>query len=300
MAASLSLLQRATKSDVRTSPFPYLVIKAALPDELYKQLASRFPAPSALGIDQSMNNSRWNYAAANVVKNQELDRLWKDFIAYQASPEFFHEICDLFYDEIHRRYPKQFPSAGYMQQMRVGLRECDSFRDKDVLMDAMISGNSPVQSATSVRTTHIDQGRKLFSGLFYMRKDEDDSIGGDLTISRFKPEFSTLEAKVGLFKGDYVDDANLEVVETVKYAKNTLVLFINTIESLHGVTVRQPTKHGRYFVNLVGDVITRLYRRRNGRHYYVRLAWPVDMAVPPASVIGERIWAQASRMRAGD
>jgi len=300
MTSPLSVLQKATKDDLRTSPFPYIVIRDALPAELYDRLATAFPSPGNLGIDVSKNNWRWNYGSAKVAKDPGLAQLWKDFIAYQSSPEFFHEIVELFYDGIHVRYPKQFPSLEYARRMRVGTRERDTFANKDVLMDAMISGNSPVQAASSVRTTHIDQGRKIFSGLFYMRRDEDDSVGGDLTISRFKPRYSDLASKVALFKGDYVDDQFVDVVETVPYSRNTLVLFINSIDSLHGVTVRQPTPHGRYFVNLVGEVVTRLYRRVKGRHYYVNLAWPVDAPVPPMSVLGERVMGLMNRPQAGD
>lgn len=60
-------------------------------------------------------------------------------------------------------------------------------------------------------------------------------------------------------------------VETVRYQPNCLVLFINTIDSLHGVTVRQPTPHGRCFMNLVGEVATRLYRSKDGHPNYVQL-----------------------------
>jgi hypothetical protein len=123
-----------------------------------------------------------------------------------------------------------------------------------------------------------------------MRHPADDSVGGDLTISRFKSAHSDLDAKASLFDGAYVSDEHLEVVETVQYRRNTLVLFINSIDSLHGVTVRQATPHGRRFVNLVGEVVTRLYRHRKGRPDYVRLARPIDEGLlPPLEVVLQRV-----------
>jgi hypothetical protein len=141
--------------------------------------------------------------------------------------------------------------------MKAGVRNVDADGTKDIYMDAIIAGNTPVKAASSVRTTHVDSGDKLFSGLLYMRPDGYDAEGGDLTISRLKPEYAA--DKVANFKGHYVDDDRVDVVETVPYAKNRLVLFINTLDALHGVTVRQPTRQGRRFVNLVGEVDEPLY-----------------------------------------
>lgn len=46
-----------------------------------------------------------------------------------------------------------------------------------------------------------------------------------------------------------VDD--IELVKTVPYERNTLVLFLNSLSSVHGVTIRQPSDRPRCFVNLV-------------------------------------------------
>ncbi len=140
------------------------------------------------------------------------------------------------------------------------MRDHDRFGRHDVLVEAMISGNTPVTAASSVRTTHVDAGDKLFSGLFYMRRPDDPSTGGDLTISRFIDRYRGKDERLSLFKGPYVSDDQVEVVRTVPYAANTLVLFINSLDSLHGVTVRSETRYPRLFVNLVGEVDDRLYR----------------------------------------
>jgi hypothetical protein len=204
-------------------------------------------------------------------------------IAYHTSAAFFQELADVFYEAIHARYPVQFPSRAYMARMRAGVREFDSFRTADVLMDAMISGNTPARSASSVRTSHVDQGRKLYSGLFYMRRPDDDSVGGDLTISSLKSEYRSPATRPKLFHRSYVDDKYLECVKKVPYSSNTLVLFINTLDSIHGVTPREPTTHGRYFVNLVGEVNPRLYRVPklfHGHGSYGRLMRPAGEPRP--------------------
>ena len=40
---SLSVLQNAKRSDVKLDPFPHVVMKNALPDDLYERLASAYP-----------------------------------------------------------------------------------------------------------------------------------------------------------------------------------------------------------------------------------------------------------------
>ena len=260
MSSSLSLLQRATPSSVQRDPFPYLVIEDALPADLYEKLAGAFPAPGVMGKDQDSSNTRWDYAARKVAANEAISETWRDFIAYNSSPAFFAEIVSLFADGITSLYPDRFPDRDGLEAMRVGLRDVDRFGRNDVLIESMISGNTPVREASSVRTTHVDAGNKLYSGLFYMRLPEDDSTGGDLTISQFKEKHRGKEERLSLFNGPYVEDAEVEVVRKVPYAANTLVLFVNSLNSLHGVTVRSETPHPRLFVNLVGEVDDRLYR----------------------------------------
>ena len=240
------------------SPFPYLVVDQALPLELYNELARSFPSTWRLGIFNSKNNRRWNYTNAKARGNPLVPKLWREFLAYHSSQAFFDEFANLFADAAVATYPERFPSAEALKAYRAGARTIDSFANNDVLVEAMLSGNTPVTEASSVRTTHVDAGDKLYSGLFYMRPDDYSAVGGDLTISRFKPEHAGKD-KLSLFRLQYVDDANVDIVETIPYAKNKVVLFINSLDALHGVTVRQPTRQSRLFVNLVGEVTPPLY-----------------------------------------
>ncbi len=254
----LSVLQRACTSDVHHDPFPYVVIENALPDTLYERLAETFPSPESLDIKGLEDNSRWNYSAGSVRANPTLSQLWRDFIAYHVSADFYREIADLFFDAVHALYPERFPDRRSLIDIATGVRKVDSFAQAGMLMDAQIAGNTPVTEASSVRTTHIDIGSKLYSGLFYMRPKDYDATGGDLTISRFRPDIPHAR-RHGYFNGAYVDETNVEHVKTITYDKNVLVFFINSLDSLHGVTVRQPTDKSRLFVNLVGEIEPKLY-----------------------------------------
>jgi hypothetical protein len=96
----------------------------------------------------------------------------------------------------------------------------------------------------TVRTIHLDNSRELFAGLLYMRKDEDTSTGGDIQVFRKtvdSPEFSGIRE---------VNPAQVTVAGTVPYRANTMILFLNTIDTLHGVTPRLGASCVRRYINI--------------------------------------------------
>jgi hypothetical protein len=255
---TLSVLQHAHASAVAESPYPYIVIPNALPAELCEQLIAGYPPLGQLGVDTGRNNARWSYPAFRVRENHAIDQAWRDIIAYHVSRAFYDEFLDLFAGTIVKQFPAAFPDEETLRGLRLGLREADSFDQADILLDAQICGNTPVTRTRSVKPTHIDSHRKLFAGLLYLRRDDDDSVGGDLEVRRFRPGFSGSK-RARCYDGVYVDNDCTDLVETVRYEKNVLVMFINTLESLHGVTPRLQTPHARLFMNLVGEVQTPLF-----------------------------------------
>ncbi|MEE4379705.1 MAG: hypothetical protein V2J55_19635 [Candidatus Competibacteraceae bacterium] len=259
MHDNLSVLQHATRADVHTEPFPHVILQNALPEPLCNELIDSYPPLEMLGVNKKKNNKRWNYSAHESLNDPQIPSLWRDFVRYHCSAGFFHDVIKMFGEDIVKHYPELFPSLEQLLNAEPGIRYINKFPEKTVLLDAQISGNTPVRRRTSVRPTHVDLGNKLFSGLFYMRQDDDLTQGGDLTISRFKPNIVERADKLACFEGVYVRDRHTEIVKTVRYAKNTLVLFLNTLDSLHGVTVRESTPHCRLFLNLIGEVNTELY-----------------------------------------
>jgi hypothetical protein len=255
---SLSVLQNVTASDVRTHPFPLVVVDKALPQDLYDELTRSFPSMWKMGIFDGKNNHRWNYPHHKAKSNPLIPSIWREFLAYHSSDDFLKDVISVFGKSIVETYPDMFPSDANLKECRGGARTVDSFTDRDVLLEAMISGNTPVKEESSVRTSHVDAGDKLFSGLLYMRPDKYKAIGGDLTISKFKEEYSGDDVRK-YFAGQFIDDSYLDVVSVEKYAANKLVLFINSPLAVHGVTPRAPTTETRRFINLVGEVPKTLY-----------------------------------------
>lgn len=258
VANSLSVLQRAQASDVVSDPYPFVVVPDALPSDLCDALISEYPRLGILGVDAAQNNSRWSIPAPDVSQNADIARVWKDFVAYHASPAFFDECVRVFGDHIVRLYPHVFPTHDALRATRIGVRDRDPEDSCDLFLDAQISGNTPVQRASSVKSIHVDSEHKLFTGLLYLRTPDDDSVGGDLDVLRLRPDLTDAQRN-RRFDGMFIDDDLVEQVMRVPYRRNTLFMFVNGPDSLHGVTVRQPTQHPRLFLNLVGETRVKLF-----------------------------------------
>ena len=87
-----------------------------------------------------------------------------------------------------------------------------------------------------------------------MRDDFDDSSGGDLTLFKFSGE-----KKIDAKRGFSVDPSNATREKTITYKKNTLIMFLNGIDSLHAVTPRYRTKFFRKFLYLSGTLNAPMY-----------------------------------------
>lgn len=257
-----TLLAKVKKSDVINEPFPHIIIKDALDEDLCSNLVSEWPSLTTLSkgtdnkIMDSSSNKRLHYLAQESLSDESINSLWKEFIALHTSSSFFTEFISIFQESILRIYPNFEKEYGSFKTIISGLRKGDTFENADVLLDALISVNTPVVTKpNSVRRAHIDLPDKLFAGLFYMRDPQDTSTGGDLELYKFK------NVKPKGFRDCQVDDKYVEWVKTIKYERNVLVMFVNSIYSLHGVTVRSLTDYPRYFVNLVGEVKEPLFDR---------------------------------------
>jgi hypothetical protein len=234
---------------VVSEPYPHVVIENAVDDELCLELLEQFPPLEVVAEGADLgSNSRFSLKAHLARNSEALSPLWKQFVEAHVSPKFLAEMLWTFGQQIRRSYPTFERDYAPLDSLRLGLRGVDSFENADILLDAQISINTPVTGRpNSVRRAHLDDPAKLFAGLFYLRHPDDDSTGGDLEICspRRRPRG---------FRGPLVYNRFVKPVSTVRYQRGTLVLFLNTPDSLHGVTVRSRTDVPRYFVNLVAEV----------------------------------------------
>lgn len=247
-----SILERLDPSQIILEPQPYIYSTEALDPDYFAELAAAYPTlETVAGTGPLDNNRAYLMQAREVIDNPQIPVVWREFFACHTSEAFFREMIAFWQAALDRIYPNLADLLGKpVEQASIGLRSRGkekSLENKtaDVMMDCQFGVNSPVKEKTAVRGPHVDDTHKLYAGLLYFRFPDDQSEGGDLVLYR---------AKNG---NKYYQDGRrdipahfLEPFRVVPYRANTLVMYLNTPHSIHGVSPRAVTPLHRRYVNL--------------------------------------------------
>ncbi len=240
-----SVLGLCSKADVKTRPYAYIVADAPYEPALYDRLAESFPPTDWFlgGLDSVQNNQAVRIPASHVIGNEKFSPEWREMFRYHTSQDFWDDIVRVFGDSLRATYPKLESRAGLpFEDWRVKLR--NESGEAQVSLDLMFVINTAVERSSSVRPAHVDDEKKIFSGLFYMKPEDDQTPGGDLAIYR------TLNQGTQ-FGGHYVESTDIEQTDLIEYSANRFIGFINSDRSIHGVTPRPVTQRIRRYINFV-------------------------------------------------
>jgi len=242
-----SIFSTISKDDVRNSPFPHVIKYPCLSEDYYRRLHDNFLAyDQVLGNQEVPNNFCLALPFVNSIGKADLSQEWQEFLKYHVSKNFFLDVVNVLGDKIRETYPQLEERVGKpLEDFTVGIRSDSD--EIDVVIDCQFTYNTPVIKPSRVRAIHVDKPVRLFSGLLYMRKEDDLSTGSNLELFRFKDE-------PVLHNGVSVDDDDAEYCDTVEYKQNNLVFFINSLRSLHGVTERSVTNVPRQYINFAAEV----------------------------------------------
>ncbi len=235
-----SLLKKFKKSDLYLEDFPYILIENALDVEFYNELSADFPKlESFTNKFDIKENTRFDIFNENY-KGTSL--AWKEFLEYHSSVEFFTSVISIFKNEIQNSKNQNLLDLLSKKNLKTGFVKKD-FREKkiDIWHPISISINSKVlKNRPSVRTPHLDNPNKIYGGLFYMRNPKDKCKGGNLELYKFKDKKK--------YNGNAVPSRFVKKIANVDYKENNLVIFLNTNDSIHGVTQRTTTEFSRRFL----------------------------------------------------
>ncbi len=246
-----NVLSNLTSSHMRLEPFPHLVIENVLPKADYDALDATFPPLDVITGSSSPrdlpSNRRYSMPAWPLLLRDDLPDPWRKFLRLHTSPEFFAEILSKLAGHWDRRVVARMREAA--EAGNTGLLHRDGSERRRVLLDARVEINSPVTGfPSSARGAHLDTPNRLYSGLLYLRSDNDDSQGGDLELYEWRGEpavdIDVLELAPHLVRK----------VAAIPYRANQLVLFPQGIHALHGVGIRQPTRHVRRYVFITAEI----------------------------------------------
>lgn len=233
-----TVLQRGDLSVVPT-PFPHLVARAALPTDLYAALEKAWPDWSLVHKKRGKPlepNALYQMDGKTVTVSPDIDPMWRKFFLRHLDAGWYQRLMEVFGPHLGDIMAK-LPS-----QLSLGVRGTGTF---DLVLDCQFAVNSPSDKPSSVRGPHIDSPDEILAGLFYMPV-EGDNAGGDLVLYKWKD--GTEKKLIGKAE---VDPALVEPYASVPYEPNTLVLFVNGADAIHGVTERKPSPHPRRYINFV-------------------------------------------------
>ncbi|MEJ2408170.1 MAG: hypothetical protein P8Y48_02245, partial [Novosphingobium sp.] len=145
-----SVLARAKASDIRTDPFPHVMIPDALPLADYARLAAAFPPFERIVgkySGQLPSNRRHPMSAHLILRAPDLPDCWKAFVRQHSGQAFLERVGELFRGywpaailaELEGRF------TGHTVE-RLNLAVTPQAR---IMQDARIEINTPVHGAAS-------------------------------------------------------------------------------------------------------------------------------------------------------
>lgn len=250
-----TILHSLQKKHRHSHPYSWGAWSPVLHPKRYAELMEAYPTlDQVIGERRYQQNARYDIDAADLLLRDDINPIMKDFVALHTSDAFWQRLCVILGPTIRWIYPRLEATVGKkLHEFVVGVRNAK--RDPegprvDVELDCKPGYNTPVEKASSVRGPHIDNSHELFAGLMYCRRDDDDSVGGNFIINRRTVEVEKYRwhGKAELHPADYKQYA------VQPYRKNEACYFINTLDAVHSVTVRERTRHSRRLMNFVAEV----------------------------------------------
>ncbi len=247
-----SVLQNKQNIKFKFDKFPYLIIDDALPSDLYKKLNDDFPNyKKIIGDEEYKENFAYRYNAFNSLKDNEITKDWIEFIKYHTSYEFLEEFYTIFEKSIKKIYNVEKDKLFNKDNIGVRFENRNHFN-----LDCQFVINTPTSGETKVIEPHLDNPVEFYAALLYMKDEDDDSEGGNLTTYDFKD-------KPSFYGKSRVREEKVNLIEEIEYKQNRLVMFLNSPYSIHGVTKRSKTNFYRKYMNIIGEFNFELFNYRN-------------------------------------
>lgn len=282
MTISSSLLASTSAAEVIREPFAHFVSKAALAPDLYRQLDASFPSAETIlgGRTATIENAAARLPAFKVLDNPAIAPEWRDFFKIHTSTIFWQDIVRVFGGSLRETFPTLEERVGRrLEAFRIGVRGAE--READLRLECQFVINTPGTRTSSVKTPHVDKRQTLFAALYYFRDPEDASSGGDLEFYRWLRQPRFLRYRMIL-------PQDVAPIGSVPYGPNTLACFVNSAQSVHGVTPRGPSTRPRRYINFIAELPFKAFQTRSMSIPARLRHWPQIRQISRRSVGADR------------
>jgi hypothetical protein len=232
-----NILEKFDRSNYFSHPFPHFIIHDALDYKEYLELEKEYEKIDlyfSSKKEYKKNNIRLQFNQ-NDLKNLNVDLPnWSKFMDFHSSEVFFKKLFEIFLNDLKIKYPS------LVDEILINPKQFTHYCQPGI--------NTPVKSKTTVRIPHLDKYDTLFTGLFYLKPEEDKTSGGDLVI------YESIKKNYFYSKLEVSNLNSVIVNKKLKYDKNVFICFLNSEKAIHSVTERNVTNKTRRLVNFITKV----------------------------------------------
>jgi len=219
-------------------PYPHFVIHDCLPENIYNQLEKEWPTQQLLATEPFDDGICYRLKSDEMLKEDVVSDLWKEFARYHTSPQFYREVENVFGDLM--------PKVKNIDDT-LSPRGWDKGSDH-IGTDCQTVMHKPIEYSS--RTPHIDNPREIYAGLLYMPYQDDKSSGGEFQLHETVAEVTEVNKNGGRAVGDKAG----AIVKSVPYRRNTFVMFCNnSTGTVHSVSARKDATLYRRSVNIIAE-----------------------------------------------
>ena len=231
-----------SRKDVFLHPFPHVDIQNAISDTWHRQILAELPSFNFL--DETFHLSSKSQYTGYILDRKAIENKLEcpaiiEFIEVHSSKEFQDQVLNIFDDCLDGHLPNH---------QKVELEPTEAC----ILLH---HHNAPP------RPPHLDDARDACAFLYYLKPAHSNIQGGDLELYRHRDNFHGFD-RIQINEDRRPKRKHLMKAKTIPYESNRFVLFLDGINSIHGVS---PT---RFQGNDCRFVMTGGLRSKNGEKLY--------------------------------
>ena len=223
---------------------PYVHAFGELPNNLLSELTENWPDRDITVHGKSGDNVLVQYQAKESLEENKINPIWKEFIEYHTSQEFIDDLfawCPYFDERL-----KQISHNS-------GIRWRD---DAYIKTDAMFCIDTPVVGNPVVKRMHLDNPKEFYKFLLRFPGGDYDTQGF-LQVGKWK-DGRKFSFQVKQKEHKYLcHPKSFDVVATNPNVG--IYFYLNSSDSLHGISGREPNKRYRRYFNIVGHSFVKIW-----------------------------------------